>query len=194
MENINRDGHKLLFKGEEYDLGKLISQAKTGHLIEVKIEELTTLGVLVAATEPAHWNYVSRFNPELAAYTREFIAFYPQEGKMTVLFGRDKLKELIASGAKTFKGRLVPQMMLKKSRIDKPEPVAIVAPAPAPTPQFNAPRFDDRRRSSTTNTDRRDTAPRRGLENSRPYSDRPQRATSPTSNNRTTTRGDFRKS
>jgi hypothetical protein len=195
MENINRDGHKLLFKGEEFRMGQLLAQVNTAPPIEVKLDELNLVGLNKLATDDEEAKrLIAKHVPVLPEYLEQFVLFYKQEGKFTVLLGHIKVREALEAGSTVLRGKLISGPGLKKCRIDKPEPVAIVAPPPAPTPQFSAPRFDDRRRSSTTNTDRRDTAPRRGLENSRPYSDRPQRATSPTSNNRTTTRGDFRKS
>ena len=195
MENINRDGHVLLFKGEEFDMDQVLGQAKSGPPIEVKLAELNLVGLnKLAADEEEAKRLIARHHPVRAEYVEQGIVFFKQEGKFTVLLGHIRIRQALEEGKLTFKGRLISGPALKKTKIEKP--VAYTPPAPAPTPQSNAPRFDERRRPSTTDTARRDPAPRRGLENNRPsYGDRTQRpASSPSSNNRTATRGDFRKS
>lgn len=194
MENINRDGHVLLFKGEEFDMDQVLGQAKSGPPIEVKLAELNLVGLnKLAADEEEAKRLIARHHPLRAEYVEQGIVFFKQEGKFTVLLGHIKIRQALEEGKQFFKGRLISGPALKKTKIEKP--VAYTAPAPTPAPQSNTPRFDERRRPSTTDTVRRDPAPRRGLENNRPYGDRTQRpAASPSSNNRTTTRGDFRKS
>jgi hypothetical protein len=197
MEKINRDGHVLLFKGEEFDMDQVLGQAKSGPPIEVKLDELNLVGLnKLAADEEEAKRLIARHHPVRPEYVEQGIVFYKQEGKYTVLLGHIKIRQALEEGKRSFKGRLISGPALKKTKIEKPVAYTPPAPQPAPTPQFNAPRFDDRRRPSTTGTDRRDPAPRRGLENNRPsYGERTQqRTSSPSSNNRTITRGDFRKS
>jgi hypothetical protein len=194
----NRDGHKLLFKGEEYRLGQLHAQVKTAPPIEVKLDDLNLVGLTKLAADqqdPAHAELtVAKHEPVLPEYVEQFVVFYKQEGKFTVLLGHIKVRQALEAGNTVIKGKLISGPVLKKCRIEKEAAPVIEVPPAAPAPQFNAPRVVDRRNPSTTDSDRRTTAPRRGLENNRPYGDRTQRRAPPPSNNRTNTRGDFRKS
>jgi hypothetical protein len=170
MENTNRAGHKLLFKGEEYRLDQILSLAKSGPPIEVKLEELNQLGIQKIASEPEEQPYVARHCPPLQEYQEHPPVFFKQEGKFTVLLGHEQVrKACLKSGAIVVKGKLISGPQLKKARIEKPINVAeVVKEKVQETTSFNAPRITQDRRSPQTE--------RRGLPNTqRPPSAGPRR-------------------
>lgn len=175
MENINRDGHKLLFKGEEFRLGQLLAQVRTAPPIEVKLDELNLVGLNKLATDDEEAKrLIAKHVPVLPEYVEQFVLFYKQEGKFTVLLGHIKVRQALEAGNIVLRGKLISGPVLKKCRIEKPEPVAIAAPTPAPNPQFNAPRFtqDTRRppqerRGISEQRDSTSSAPRGGAQHKR---------------------------
>lgn len=159
MENINRDGHKLLFKGEEFRLGQLFAQVKTAPPIEVKLEELNVVGLnkLAVDAEEAE-RLIATHVPLLPEYVEQFVLFYKQEGKYTVLLGHIKVRQALEAGNIAFRGKIISGPVLKKCRIEKFVPEApVVIAEPVVETRFNAPRI----------TDRRDSTQRRGLDNTR---------------------------
>jgi hypothetical protein len=163
MENINRDDHRLLFKGEEFRLAQLLGLSRTAPPIVVKIEDLNLLGIIKDANAVEEQPYVARHVPVLDEYQNGDLVFYKQEGKMTVLFGHEKARLAYNRGEKLLKGRFISSPLLKKTRIEKPiaaEQIVEKIEAAAPA-QFNAPRFTQDRRVNH-HTERQE-APRRGL-------------------------------
>lgn len=150
MENTNREGHKLLFKDEEFRLDQVLSLAKSGPPIEVKLAELNMLGVKKLANAREEQPYVARHEPPLQEYREGMAVFFKQEGRFTVLFGHDKLALAIDAGHTVFKGKLISGPQLKKARIEKPisrEELIEKLKASAPVePQFNSPRITQERR------------------------------------------------
>lgn len=178
MENTNRDGHKLLFKGEEYRLDQILSLAKSGPPIEVKLEELNLLGVKKIANAREEAPYVAVHQPALQEYREGQVVFFKQEGKYTVLFGHDKLALAIDAGQTVFKGKLLSGPVLKRARIEKPISAAELAEQlRAGAETFNTPRFTERRpttsysqdRYKTQTSDRPAAPPKRGM--TRPNTD-----------------------
>jgi hypothetical protein len=147
MENINREGHKLLFKGEEFHLAKLLGLSRTAPAIEVKLEDLNLLGIIKVANEAEELPYVARHVPVLDEYQTCDLVFYKQEGKMTVLFGHEKARQAYNRGDKILKGRFISSPVLKRTRIEKPIDVAaVVKEKVQETTSFNAPRITQDRR------------------------------------------------
>jgi hypothetical protein len=193
METTNRDGHKLLFKGEEYRLAQLLSLAKNAPRLEVKLDELNLLGITKLAMAREEQPYVAVHVPILPEYQEHEVVFYKQEGKYTVLFGHEKVRLAYNEGKLFFKGRLISGPVLKKTRIYTVDlAAAIEEKVQEPTPVFNAPRFvqDTRVRSSHDGA-------RRGIQsNSGPSHNYQAQARTPrqySSSNETATRRDLKK-
>ncbi len=187
---INRDAHKLQFKGEEFRLGQLLSLAKAAPPIEVKLDDLNLLGITKQAMAKEEQRYIAVHEPALPEYTNQDVIFFKQEGKFTVLFGHNKVGAAINDGKSIFKGRLISGPLLKRTRIDPPfDRDELIKKLQEPTPTFNAPRLaQDPRRSAQS-------YPRRGISN-----DSSARTTPPSagerrySSNETTARRDPKRS
>jgi hypothetical protein len=171
MENqTNRDDHRLLFKEEVFSLAVILGLMKQAPKIDVKVEEINRIVIL---TEE-HERFKVQCMPD--EYGDHEVAFYKQEGKMTVLLGARKAQRQIEQGLMHITGRLISHPGLKKANYEDYVKRRVVAAPPQPV--------------YSTHTERRPSpTPYRG-ERPRTFST----SREPTPYNGTTARRDFNKS
>jgi hypothetical protein len=171
MENqTNRDDHRLLFKEEVFSLAVILGLMKQAPKIDVKVEEINRIVIL---TEE-HERFTVQCTPD--EYGDHEVAFYKQEGKMTVLLGAKKAQRQIEQGNLFIVGRLISHPGLKKANYEDYVKRRTVA---APQPIYS------------THTERRvTTAPQYDRNGPRSYTSERR----PSVSNGTTARRDFNKS
>lgn len=117
--------HVLVLNGARYRLEEVLQQAKLAPVVTIKYEELNPIG------DGQLPECVVTYEPPLPQMGDNGVLFYKQHGKYTVLSGANRIEQ--ARAEKHYKGehigRLLSSMVMKKTRVEVPEPVREVRPA-----------------------------------------------------------------
>ncbi|WP_144106706.1 hypothetical protein [Paraburkholderia sp. BCC1886] len=116
ITDIRGDNRQLLFKGEKYPVGKLLGLMAQAPLIDVPRDDINVADPILYKDFCVELENCD--SDEHRALQYGDIAFFKQEGKFTVLLGRQKALDAQSEGLLMLRGRLISTPALKKIRVD----------------------------------------------------------------------------